>query len=67
MRVTRRHTTAITICVNMRIYQSRHREAYFVIVFGSALLVALSVTGKPDYTISSDLHDLILRHTMTIE
>ena len=53
--------------MNMRIYQSRHREAYFVIVFVTAFLVALLVTGKPDYTISADLYDLILRYIMTIK
>ena len=67
MRITRRNTTAIATCVYVGIYQSGHREAYVVIVFVAVLSVALSFAGKPNYPISLNLYDLILRYIMTVK
>ena len=51
----------------MRIYQSWHCKAYFVIVFVPSLLVVFSLAGKSYYTISLDLYYLILHYVMTIK
>ena len=51
----------------MGIYQSRHRETYFVIVFMPTLLAVIAVADTSDYTISFDLNHLILCDVMTIK